>query len=87
MPAGPEETDNHKSGSITEQVAKNPSSKTDSQASDHHHHKTEEDNKQGDQVQFRHHEANPGPAVSKDFSAQEEGTKEERRAKAEEMNK
>jgi hypothetical protein len=41
----------------------------------------------GEQVQFRHHEANPGPAIPKDFNAQEEGTKEERRAKAETMNK
>ncbi|KAM0333595.1 hypothetical protein ACHAQA_002260 [Verticillium albo-atrum] len=33
------------------------------------------------------HQAAPGPAVPKDFSAQEEGTKEERRAKAAELNK
>jgi hypothetical protein len=31
--------------------------------------------------------ANPGPAIPKEFNVQEEGTKEERRAKAQEMNK
>ncbi|KAF9879408.1 hypothetical protein CkaCkLH20_02951 [Colletotrichum karsti] len=36
---------------------------------------------------FAAHQAHPGPAVPKDFNAQEEGTKEERRAKAEELNK
>lgn len=83
MPAGPDETDHH--GSITDQLSKNPSSKTDSTASDHHHHT--EDNTKGEQVQFRHHEANPGPAISNQFDAQEEGTAEERKAKAAEMNK
>jgi hypothetical protein len=33
------------------------------------------------------HKAAPGPAVPKDFNIQQEGTKEERRKKAEEMNK
>lgn len=36
---------------------------------------------------FAAHQAHPGPAVPKDFNAQEEGTKEERRAKAEALNK
>jgi hypothetical protein len=36
---------------------------------------------------FQAHSANPGPAVPKDFNVQEEGTKEERRAKAQELNK
>lgn len=85
MPAGPDETDNHPSGSITEQVAKNPTSKTESTASDHPVHG--DDNQQGDKVQFRYHEAHPGPAIPKDFNVKEEGTREERRAKAEELNK
>lgn len=41
----------------------------------------------GDKVEFRYHQAHPGPAVPKDFSAKEEGTKEERQAKAKELNK
>jgi len=85
MPAGSDETDNHQAGSITEQVAKNPSSNTESTASDHPNHHDGEP--KGEQVQFRHHQANPGPAIPKDFSAQEEGTKEERRKKTEELNK
>lgn len=36
---------------------------------------------------FEHHKANPGPAVPKDFSVAQEGTKEERLAKAKELNK
>ncbi|KAK1964202.1 hypothetical protein LY78DRAFT_704578 [Colletotrichum sublineola] len=36
---------------------------------------------------FAAHQAHPGPAIPKDFNAQEEGTKEERRAKAEALNK
>jgi hypothetical protein len=36
---------------------------------------------------FQAHSANPGPAIPKQFNVQEEGTKEERRAKAQEMNK
>lgn len=41
----------------------------------------------GDKVQFIYHQANPGPAVPKDFNAKEEGTKEERQAKTKELNK
>ncbi|KAL2121972.1 hypothetical protein VTJ04DRAFT_2427 [Mycothermus thermophilus] len=33
------------------------------------------------------HAANPGPAIPKDFNVPEEGTKEERRARAQELNK
>ncbi|KAJ4298538.1 hypothetical protein N0V88_003568 [Collariella sp. IMI 366227] len=36
---------------------------------------------------FQAHSANPGPAIPKEFNVQEEGTKEERRAKAQELNK
>lgn len=86
MPAGPDETDNHATGAATEHVMKNGSSKTDSNASTHPLHNNE-DEKKGDKVQFRHHEANPGPALPKEINAQQEGTKEERRAKAEALNK
>ncbi|KAL2157018.1 hypothetical protein VTH06DRAFT_8320 [Thermothelomyces fergusii] len=33
------------------------------------------------------HSANPGPVIPTEFNVPEEGTKEERRAKAEEINK
>ncbi|KAK4162051.1 hypothetical protein QBC43DRAFT_322797 [Cladorrhinum sp. PSN259] len=33
------------------------------------------------------HAANPGPVIKDDFNVQEEGTKEERLAKAKELNK
>ncbi|EAQ89886.1 predicted protein [Chaetomium globosum CBS 148.51] len=36
---------------------------------------------------FQAHTAHPGPAIPKEFNVKEEGTKEERRAKAEELNK
>lgn len=36
---------------------------------------------------FQAHQAQPGPAIPKQFNAPEEGTKEERRAKAQELNK
>ena len=85
MPAGPDETDNHTSGSITEHVGKNASSKTESTASDHPMH--HEGEPKGDKVEFRHHQANPGPVFPTEINAQQEGTKEERRAKAQEMNK
>jgi hypothetical protein len=46
-------------------------------------------NKVTDKVKaaFQAHSANPGPVIHDDFKAQEEGTKEERMAKAREMNK
>lgn len=85
MPAGPDETDNLPTGSGTEHVMKNSSSNTDSNASTHPLHDGGEP--KGDKVQFRHHDANPGPVLPKEISAQQEGTKEERRAKAEALNK
>jgi len=84
MPAGPDETHDHKSGDIHDALASNPSSKTESTASDHPLHQKEE--VKGEQVKFDYHQATPGPAVPKDFDAQQEGTKEERLAKAKEMN-
>lgn len=85
MPAGSDETDNYGKGSATEHVMKNSSSKTDSNASTHPLH--DEGEPKGEKVQFRHHEANPGPVIPKEINAQQEGTKEERRAKAEALNK
>lgn len=85
MPAGPDETYDHQTGEATETTAKNASSKTESNASTHPLH--DQGEPKGDKVEFRYHEAHPGPAIPKDFSAQEEGTKEERAAKAKELNK
>ena len=85
MPAGPEETDNHSPGAPTEYVGKNSSSKTESNASSHPLH--DQGKTKGDKVEIRHHEANPGPVLPNEINTQQEGTKEERRAKAEAMNK
>ncbi|KAK1758559.1 hypothetical protein QBC47DRAFT_399456 [Echria macrotheca] len=38
-------------------------------------------------TKFAPHTANPGPVIPQEFNVKEEGTKEERRAKAEELNK
>ena len=70
---------------MTEQVAQNPSSKTGTTASDHPAHQG--DGPAGDKVQFMHHKANPGPVIHEDLNVQQEGTKEERRKRTEEMNK
>ncbi|RKU39789.1 hypothetical protein DL546_000217 [Coniochaeta pulveracea] len=43
--------------------------------------------KDGFKATFEDHKANPGPAIPKEFNVQQEGTKEERRAKAAELNK
>jgi len=83
MPAGPDEHDNHGSG--MEHVMKNASSNTESNASTHPLH--DQGEPKGGKVQFRHHEANPGPVLPKEINAEQEGTKEERRAKAEALNK
>jgi len=85
MPAGPDETDNHAPGAATEHVMKNSSSKTDSNASTHPIHNQGEP--KGDKVEFRHHQANPGPTVPENLGAQQEGTKQEREARAKEINK
>jgi len=84
MPAGPEETDNHPKGAITEQIAKNPSSNTESTASSHPAHNGGVT--AGQKKAFEATGANPGPVVSEGVNVQQEGTKEERRKKAEEMN-
>ncbi len=86
MPGGPDETHQHESTSMTDQVANNPSSKTDSTASDHPAHQSGES--KGDKVQFLHHKANPGPVIPDGgVNVQQEGTKEERMKRMEEMNK
>ncbi|KFZ05066.1 hypothetical protein V501_08706 [Pseudogymnoascus sp. VKM F-4519 (FW-2642)] len=85
MPAGTNKYDNNPAGSITEQIAKEPSSKTDSTASSHPVHNDSEP--KGDPVQIRHHQANPGPAIPIDFQVQQEGTKEDRAKRAAELNK
>lgn len=38
-------------------------------------------------AKFAPHAASPGPVIPQQFNVQEEGTKEERRAKTEELNK
>lgn len=93
MPAGPsDETDKHTSGQLTEMIAKEHSSKTESTASSHPAHKNENNpqnqGKVGDKVQFRDHTANPGPAVldAKEVNPKLEGTREDRNAKAAELN-
>ena len=83
MPAGPDETDNHAPGAATEHTAKHASSKTESNASTHPLH--DQGEPKGDKVEFIH--AHPGPAVPKEFNVQQEGTKEERAAKTQELNK
>ncbi|PVH84897.1 hypothetical protein DL98DRAFT_511846 [Cadophora sp. DSE1049] len=85
MPAGPDETDNHKTGAATEHTAKHASSKTESNASSHPLH--DQGEPKGDKVEFIHHQAHPGPAIPMEFNVQQEGTKEERAAKTQELNK
>ncbi|KAG4026696.1 hypothetical protein MFRU_037g00090 [Monilinia fructicola] len=84
MPAGPDETHHHAAGEITEHVMKNSSSKTDNNASDHPLHNPGE--VKGEKVQFRHHEANPGPVIPNSIPEQE-GSKADREAKTAALNK
>ena len=89
---GSEETDHSKPGEITEKIAKDPSSKTPTTASDHPAHQNtattaEDQGKVGDKVQFRDHEANPGPAIVKEVNVPQEGSREDRNKKAAELNK
>ncbi|KAJ5053822.1 uncharacterized protein L3040_000113 [Drepanopeziza brunnea f. sp. 'multigermtubi'] len=62
MPAGPDETDNHPVGAVTEHVAKTASSKTESNASTHPLHQQEPP--KGDKVEFIYSSGKPGPAES-----------------------
>jgi len=88
MPAhSSEETHQHESGDIHQHIAENASSKTESTASDHPMHRQPEP--KGEQVKFIHHQANPGPAIPQDQlkDVPQEGTRDERRARAEALNK
>jgi folate-dependent phosphoribosylglycinamide formyltransferase PurN len=71
---------------MTEQVADDPSSKTGTTASDHPAHNQGEP--KGDKVHFLHHKASPGPVIPNEgINVQQEGTREERQRRMEEMNK
>jgi len=71
------EDSSKQTGSITDQVAQNPSSNTGSTASDHDLHK------QGASAQdFK---ATPGPAIPSELPPK--ASKEELKARAEELNK
>lgn len=85
MPAGSEERDSVPKGAGTEHVVRDGSSKTESTASSHPIHDRGEP--KGDKVDIRYHKANPGPVLPAEINAQQEGTKEERLAKAKELNK
>lgn len=86
MPVTPtEETDKHPPGTITDELARQHSSKTESTASEHAVHTQPE--RKGQPVEFQYHRAAPGPMIPESFTAQEEGTWEERRRRGEELNK
>ncbi|KAI9716794.1 MAG: hypothetical protein M1812_005134 [Candelaria pacifica] len=80
MPVHPSEE--HTNDNITEMVAKNPSSTTESTASDHHHHK---DSVKATAQDFQ---ANPGPAIPQTMDdLPPKASKEELKARSEELNK
>lgn len=84
MPVHPSE-ENVDSGSITEKVAKNPSSATGSTASDHAAHK---DDHSAGKASAQDHQAHPGPAIPQSMDDVEKPVpKEELRARAAELNK
>jgi hypothetical protein len=89
MPGGPDETHAHESTNMTEQVAQNPSSKTSTTASDHPQHQDgKDDGHIGEKVDIRHHQANPGPVLHDNLkNVLQEGSKEERQMRTEQMNK
>ncbi|KAI9887925.1 MAG: hypothetical protein M1823_000314 [Watsoniomyces obsoletus] len=92
MPVHPSEEETQTStGSITEQVAKNPSSNTASTASDHPIHQGDQSGGKSNpstQAKAEHFQSQPGPVLPQDVSAFEQpASKEELRAKAEELNK
>ncbi|KAI9817499.1 MAG: hypothetical protein M1827_001109 [Pycnora praestabilis] len=70
---------------ITEMIAKNPSSNTNSTASDHHTHK---DDTSGGKAQASDFQATPGPAIPHTMEDMPpKASKEELKARAEELNK
>ncbi|PQE05046.1 hypothetical protein CJF30_00004869 [Rutstroemia sp. NJR-2017a BBW] len=84
MPAETDGSGERTTTSITDQIGKSGSSKTESTASDHPIH--QDDEPKGDKVEFRQHAANPGPVVPNSMPEQE-GSKEDRQAKTAELNK
>jgi hypothetical protein len=87
MPVNPnEEKDQHKRGEITDKLAQDSMTKSDPGASDHPIHDKGEE-KKGDKVDIRYHNANPGPAIPEGFNVQQEGTKEDRQKRDQELNK
>lgn len=86
MPVLPsEETVESTTGSITDQIAKNPSSNTDSTASDHAAHQSD-DTSGKENPSVKHFQATPGPAIPEGDIGQP-ASKEELWARAEELNK
>lgn len=84
MPVHPSE-EKADPGSITEKVAKNPSSNTDSTASDHPEHKH---NQSGGLATAQDHQAQPGPAIPQSMDDVEKPkSKDELKARAAELNK
>ena len=83
MPVHP--TEEIDSGGATEKVAKNPSSSTESTASDHASHK---DDYSAGKAQAQDFNATPGPAIPQMMDDVEKpASKDELKAKAEELNK
>ncbi|KAI9844799.1 MAG: hypothetical protein M1838_002035 [Thelocarpon superellum] len=83
MPTHPSEENTH--GGLTEMVAKEPSSKTDSTASEHPRHK---DDYSAGKAKASDFQATPGPAIiqSQD-DVEAPASKDELRARAAELNK
>jgi hypothetical protein len=67
-------------------MAKEQSSKPDSTTSSHSNSYHHDNTPHGEKVQFVH-QANPGPVILENFEVPQEGTEEERMAKAAAMNK
>ena len=88
LPSPSDEETQTGTGGITDQVAKNPSSKTPSTASDHPtHHGDRKPPFGGAKAQAQDFQATPGPVIPQDTSALEKpASKEELRARAEELN-
>ncbi|KAI9804957.1 MAG: hypothetical protein M1833_006260 [Piccolia ochrophora] len=83
MPVHPAEE--NAEGGLTEKIAKNPSSATDSTASQHPDHK---DDYSAGKAQAQDFNATPGPAIPQKMSdLGEPASKEELKAKAEQLNK
>lgn len=86
MPQHPSEETTYES--ITEKIAANPSSNTESTASDHPIHDTQHEEKEEPmKASANDHHANPGPVRVLDASAfEQKGSREERGEEARGMN-